>query len=251
MNACDAKDGLKDGMIFNTRQCSFDPATLACSGAKTDSCLAPEQVSALSRGFAGPRNSRGAQSYVPFPWDSGVATEGVAIPGILVTGAKSPVFPAFHETLDVDAFEDRLNADGMERLQATANWTNLNSFFRHGGKILFFHGVSDPWFSANDTIGYYERMAQSSGGMEQVRTNSSRAYLVPGMGHCSSGPGLENFDFLQAVVDWVEQGKAPDQVIATGPAFPGRSRPLCAWPRYAAYKGTGNPEDAANFECRE
>ena len=251
VKACDAQDGLEDGMLFNTRACRFDPATLACQGAKSDACLSREQVSALSRGFAGPTNSRGTPSYVPFPWDIGISTEGVSIPGILVTGAKSPVYPAFHESIDVDALEDRLNADAMDRLQATAPWTNLNSYFRRGGKLLFFHGVSDPWFSANDTIAYYERMAESSGGLAQVRAQSSRAFLVPGMGHCRSGPGLETFDLLQAVVDWVEQGKAPDHVVATGPAFPGRSRPLCAWPRHAAYRGTGNIEEASSFDCKE
>jgi feruloyl esterase len=250
--ACDAKDGLKDGMIFNTRQCAFDPAALACSGPKTDACLAPDQASAMTRAFAGPKNSRGIQSYPAFPWDSGIASEGVAIPGILVTGSKSPVLPPFLETINVDAIEDRLTTDGMDRLQATAQWTNLNSFFARGSKILFYHGVSDPWFSALDTVGYYERMAQSSGGMQQVRANSSRAFLVPGMGHCSSGAAtLENFDLLQAVVEWVEDGKAPESVIATGPAIPGRSRPLCAYPQYAAYKGNGDSENAASFECRD
>jgi len=249
--ACDAKDGLKDGMIFNIRQCTFDPASLACKGTKTEGCLSADQASALAKAFAGPRNSRGAPSYSPFPWDSGIAAANVAIPGILATGARSPVNPNVFETIDVDAIEDRMNADGMDRLQATANWTNLNSFFGHGGKILFYHGVSDPWFSALDTIDYYERMAKSSGGIDQVRANSSRVYLVPGMGHCQTGATLERFDLLQAVVDWVEQGKAPDSVIAKGPAFPGRTRPLCAWPQYAAYKGQGNPEDAASFECRD
>jgi feruloyl esterase len=252
VGACDAKDGLKDGMIFNTRQCNFDPAALSCKGAKTDSCLAPEQVDALARGFAGPKNSRGAQSYAPFPWDSGIGAENVAIGGILTTGAKSPVFPAFTEKLNVDEFEDRLTSDGTDRLQSTAYWTNLNSFFARGGKILYYHGVSDPWFSALDTVGYYERMAQSSGGMEKVRANSSRAFLVPGMGHCTSGAAtLDRFDLLQAVVDWVEQGKAPDSVVANGPAFPGRTRPICAYPQHAAYKGQGNPEDSGNFECRD
>jgi hypothetical protein len=250
--ACDAKDGLKDGMIFATRQCNFDPATLACSGAKTDACLAPPQVSALAKAFAGPRNSRDAQSYPAFPWDSGIAATGVPIPGILSTGARSPVGPPVYETINVDEIEDRVDSDGMQRLQSTQNWTNLNSFFRRGGKILFYHGVSDPWFSALDTIGYYERMAASSGGIEQVRANSSRVFLVPGMGHCGTGAATpDRFDLLQAVVDWVEQGRAPDAVIATGPAFTGRSRPLCAYPQHAAYKGQGNPEDAASFECRD
>jgi feruloyl esterase len=94
-------------------------------------------------------------------------------------------------------------------------------------------------------------MAERSGGLDQVRANSSRAYLVSGMGHCATGAAtLDRFDLLQAVVDWVEQGKAPDAVIATGPAFPGRSRPLCAYPQYATYKRQGNPEDSASFECR-
>ena len=250
--ACDAHDGLEDGMIFNTRQCRFDPSSLACRGARTDACLAADQVSALAKAFAGPKNSRGGQSYPAFPWDSGVAATDVPIPGILTTGARSPVNPAAFETINVDAIEDRLNADGMERLTNTANWTNLNSFFARGGKILYYHGVSDPWFSALDTVEYYERMAASSGGLGQVRASSSRLYLVPGMGHCTTGAAtLDRFDLLQAAVDWVERGKAPDAVVATGAAFPGRSRPLCAYPQHAAYKGKGNPEDAASFECRD
>jgi feruloyl esterase len=188
---------------------------------------------------------------VAYPWDSGIAAEGVPIPGILATGARGPVNPPFLETINVDEIEDRLTADGMDRLQATANWTNLNSFFARGGKILYYHGVSDPWFSALDTVDYYERMARSSGGLDQVRANSSRAYLVPGMGHCTTGAAtLDQFDFLQAIVDWVEHQKPPEMVIATGAAYPGRSRPLCAYPQYAVYKGEGDPEDAANFECR-
>jgi len=108
---------------------------------------------------------------VAYPWDSGLAAEGVPIPGILTTGARGPVNPPFLETINVDDIEDRLTADGMDRLQATANWTNLNSYFARGGKILVYHGVSDPWFSALDTVDYYERMAKSSGGMDQVRAN--------------------------------------------------------------------------------
>ena len=250
--ACDAKDGLRDGMIFNTRECRFDPAVLACSGTKTDACLAPAQAGALTKAFAGPRNSRGAPSYSAFPWDSGIAAADVPIPGILATGARSPVGPPVFETINVDEIEDRVDGDGMQRLGSTASWTNLNSFFGRGGKILFYHGVSDPWFSALDTIDYYERMAASSGGLERVRANSSRAYLVPGMGHCATGAAtLDRFDLLQAVVDWVEQGRASDAVTATGQAFPGRSRPLCAYPQYAAYKGQGDPEDATNFACRD
>lgn len=250
LEACDGKDGLKDGLIFDLKACQFDPATIACSGAKTDACLSPQQASALKKAFAGPKNSRGRQVYPAFPWDSGIAAEGVAIPGIVVTGAKSPVAPATRESINVDQMEDAIAVDGNRHLSDTANWTNLTTFFSRGGKLLFYHGVSDPWFSALDTIDYYERMATASGGLDQVREKSSRLFNAPGMGHCSSGAALDRFDLLSAVVDWVENGKAPDQVIATGAAFPGRSRPMCAWPRVARYKGQGNPDDAGSFECR-
>lgn len=251
LDACDAKDGIKDGMIFNPDACRFDPAQLVCSGAKNDLCLSAQQVGAVKKAFAGPRNSSNVQVYPPFPWDSGIAAEGVSIPGILTTGARSPVGPQNRERINVDEIEQTINADGMQRLTDTAYWTNLTSFFGHGGKILFYHGWSDPWFSALDTLDYYERMAKNSGGLDQVREQSSRLFAVPGMGHCSSGAAtLDHFDLLGAVVDWVEQGKAPDSVIATGPAFPGRSRPLCAYPQHAQYKGEGDPENAASFECR-
>jgi hypothetical protein len=252
LSACDAKDGVKDGMIFNVRACRFDPTALACSGAKTDSCLSLQQAGALKKAFAGPKDSRGVQVYPAFPWDTGVAAEGVPIPGILTTGARSPVGPATWETIDVDQLEDKVAGSGMERLMNTAYWTNLTSFFGRGGKIIFYHGWSDPWFSPLDTRDYYERMAADSGGMEQVREKSSRIYFVPGMGHCSSGAStLDRFDFLSAVVSWVEEGKAPESVVATGPAFLDRSRPLCAYPEFAQFKGNGDTNNASNFECKK
>jgi hypothetical protein len=152
--------------------------------------------------------------------------------------------------MDVDSAVDGAQADPAEGLSTSSRWTNLNTFSGHGGKLVFWHGVSDPWFSALDTIDYYERMTKANGGPEQVR-NWSRLFLAPGMGHCGGGPAtLDTFDAVTAIVRWVEQGVAPDSLTATGRAFPGRSRPLCAYPLYGQYKGQGNPEDAANFECR-
>ena len=163
--ACDGKDGLEDGMIFNTRQCKFDPAALACKGPKTDACLSADQASALTKAIAGPKNSRGAQVYPAFPWDTGLAADqGYRIPSIVASGAKSRMGPAGFETLDVDKLEDEVNASAYERLRDTQQWVNLNSYFARGGKILFYHGVSDPWFSANDTTDYYERMARTQAG---------------------------------------------------------------------------------------
>jgi hypothetical protein len=249
LNACDALDGIEDRMIFNTQACHFDPKSLVCNGPKTEGCLSKEQAVALGKAFAGPRDSKGRLVYPGFLFDTGIAA-AQGIPGLLY-GGSNPVGPPFAEVgMDVDAAVDRALSDPAESLTATSRWTNLNAFSGHGGKLIFWHGVSDPWFSALDTVDYYERMAKVNGGAEQVR-NWSLLYLVPGMGHCGGGAAaLDSIDALSAIVKWVEQGTAPESVTATGRAFPGRSRPLCAYPMHAHYKGHGNPEDAANFECR-
>jgi hypothetical protein len=249
LNACDAEDGLKDDMVFNTKACKFDPKVLVCGTSKADGCLSMAQAEAIEKAFAGPKDSRGRQVYPGFMFDTGIAsTQG--IPGLL-HGGLNPVGPPFSATsMDVDARAAAAAANAGEVLAATASWTNLNSFSTRGGKLMFFHGVSDPWFSALDTIDYYERMTKANGGPEPVM-NWSRLYLAPGVGHCSGGPvALDTFDMLTALVDWVEKGTAPASVTATGRALPGRSRPLCAYPRHAHYKGQGDPQDARNFECR-
>jgi len=247
VNACDANDGIKDGLIFNVNACKFDPKVLVCSGAKTDGCLSMAQATTLEKAFAGPKDSKGRQVYPGFAWDAGIAaTQG--LPGLLLGGQ---VVGGGGATvgMNVDDAVERAGADPAEALSTTSRWTNLNAFSGHGGKLLFWHGLSDPWFSALDTVDYYNRMAGANGGADQVR-NWSRLFLVPGAGHCGGGPSLDTFDALSAMVQWVEQGSAPDRLVATGRAFPGRSRPLCAYPLHAHYKGQGNPEDAANFECR-
>ena len=248
LNACDAGDGLKDGMVFDTNACKFDPKTLVCKGSKANGCLSVEQAAALEKGFAGPKDSKGRQVYPGFFFDTGIAaTQG--IPGLL-HGGRNPVGPGFSATtMDVDARAAAAAADSGGALAATSSWTNLNTFSNHGGKLIFFHGVSDPWFSALNTIDYYERMTKANGGPAAVN-NWSRLYLAPGMGHCNGGEAaLDSFDLLTALVDWVEKGTAPS-VTATGRAFPGRSRPLCAYPQHAHYKGQGDPEKAESFECR-
>jgi Tannase and feruloyl esterase len=250
LNQCDAADGAKDGMIFNPT-CRFDPKKLICAspGQQAGGCLSPEQASALEKGFAGPRDSKGRQVYPGFPFDTGIAaTQG--IPGHL-NGGRNPVGPAFEAmVMDVDA-RAAAAVEANSMLSATSEWVNLNTFSGRGGKLVFYHGNSDPWFSSLDTVGYYNRLTTANGGGAAVR-NWSRLYLAPGMGHCGGGTtALDTFDLLGAVVDWVEKGTAPDSVTATGRAFPGRSRPLCPFPKFAYYKGVGDVEDAKNFECRE
>ncbi len=252
LQVCDAKDGLKDGMIFNSRACDFDPATLVCSGSKTDSCLTRAQADALKKAFAGPKSARGDAIYPGVPYDAGIA-DGGFIPGLL----RGPVIPvatgADFAHFDADREAARVESDKTAELGDTT-WTNLTSFAGHGGKLLFFHGLSDPWFSPLDTLGYYEKMSKetSNGSATSSVASWSRLYLVPGMGHCQGGSAtLDRFDMLSAVVDWVEKGVAPDRVVATGTAFPGRSRPLCPYPQHAEYTGHGDTNDANSFVCQE
>ena len=251
LEACDALDGLKDGMIFNTRRCAFDPQVLQCKGPGSvhSSCLSAAQVQAIRRGFAGPRTSAGIQVYPGFPYDTGIAFKGAGIPGLL-SGGLSPVGPS-PTTAEMNVDQEAAVAhDAREMAGDTDAWTTLSSFTAHGGKLIFYHGMSDPWFSALDTIGYYERL--SSDNAQGPVSQWSRLFLVPGMGHCAGGAAaLDRFDMLSAIVSWVENGQAPDAVTATGSAFPGRSRPLCAYPRHAQYRGNGDPQSAASFSCQE
>ena len=247
---CDGLDGQKDGLIFDFAACRFDPAELKCKGKKTDACLSPAQVDTLRTAFAGPRTKAGVQVYPAFPYDAGIGAAGAGIPGLL-SGPVVPVGGTITATaLDVDAAVAKARADGEQTLVETSTWTTLSGFFGHGGKIVYYHGLSDPWFSPLRTLGYYQSLAANNGGAEAVRA-SSRIFMVPGMGHCQGGSvTLDQFDLLGAVVDWVEAGKAPDSVVATGASLPGQSRPLCAWPGHAQYSGSGDPKLASSYICK-
>jgi pimeloyl-ACP methyl ester carboxylesterase len=252
LRACDALDGLKDGMIFNIGACKFDPVDIACKGAKAAGCLDAGQVEALGTAFNGPVSPSGRRIYSSFPFDTGIAFGGKGIPGFLLNSTGGPVATGGPPLkVDIEADEAAIYASPMQQLTDTYNWTNLSTFAGHGGKQLFYHGTSDPWFSALSTVDYYQRLAADNGGEEKV-ADFARLFLVPGMGHCDGGDAtLDQFDLLGALVDWVEQGKAPQSIIATGESLPGRSRPLCAWPAYAHYKGAGDTDNAASFECRK
>ncbi|HTY93549.1 MAG TPA: DUF6351 family protein [Steroidobacteraceae bacterium] len=249
LQACDALDGVRDGMIFDTRHCGFDPRTLQCKGPKNDGCLTAVQVTAIKRAFAGPKSASGRQVYPGFPYDTGIGFKGPGIPGLL-SGGLNPEGPSpTATTMDVDAAAARAH-DAREMAGDTDAWTNLSSFTAHGGKLIFYHGMSDPWFSALETVRYYESLGADNGPGPVAAW--SRLFLVPGMGHCGGGEAaLDHFDMVSAIVDWVEQGRPPEQVIATGSAFPGRSRPLCPYPLHAQYNGSGDTQAAANFSCRD
>ncbi len=247
LKACDALDGARDGMIFDVKGCRFDPAVLACKGPKTASCLAPAQAEAIRKGLGGPRNRAGLAMYPGFPFDTGIAFEGQGIPGLLVTGVSMEGAAPTGSEIDVDA-QAAAAHDGRSMAGDTNAWTNLSGFTGRGGKLVFYHGVSDPWFSAFDTVQYYERLEKDNAPL--VLRDWSRLYLVPGMGHCRGGTRtLDRFDLLSPLVEWVEQGKAPEGVVATGTSQPGRSRPLCPYPQAPRYQGAGDAESAASFQC--
>lgn len=243
INRCDANDGIADGLISDPLACDFDPEMLACKGAKSDACLAPEKAAAIKKALGSPKTSSGTQVYPGFLYDTGI-TGGPPFRGLLSPGPG--IFgPAPTElTLDVDK-------EALEDIQPLVDSmsTNLTTFSSHGGKLIFYHGDSDPWFSPLDTFAYYKEMAAANGGLETV-SKWSQFYFVPGMSHCAGGQALDQFDLLGSMVNWVEKGIEPTSVIATGKAYPGRTRPLCAYPKHAHYKGLGDTENANNFECR-
>lgn len=248
LKQCDTLDGVADKMISNTLGCNFDPMSVACSATKKESCISPAKARAIKSGFAGPKNSLGVQVYPGFWFDTGI-TETQGIPGLLNPGNHPIVGKITSTDMNVDQ-ESMAAATPAAFVGDSAYWTLLNTFSDNGGKLIFYHGVSDPWFSAQETARYYQQLVNDNGGEEKV-SQWSRLFLVPGMGHCGGGAAaLDHFDMIDPIVDWVEKNKAPEQVTVTGNAFPNRSRPLCPYPAHAHYKGTGDSEKAENFECK-
>ncbi len=243
--ACDALDGAKDNLVFATQSCKFDPTTLVCKGSKNGGCLTRAQADAVKRGMAGPKTRGGQQVYPGFLYDTGLAnTRG--LPGRLV-GTVVPEGQPAGTTINIDVMAAEAH-DGRSMAGDTNGWTNLSGFRGRGNKLLFFHGVSDPWFSALETVDYYERLKRDNG--PGAVEDWSRLFLVPGMAHCRGGDmALDRFDMVTAIVDWAEKDQAPSQIIATGPAMPGVSRPLCPYPQFPKYTGAGDMNAAANFQC--
>jgi feruloyl esterase len=233
-------------MIMNAAQCRFRPAELQCAGAKADGCLSGAQVRAMELAFAGPKDAAGYPVYVPIPYDTGIVFTGPGLPGYLPTGTPGVFGPATRAlTIDIDARLRAVEADAAQRLTDTNVWTDLDTFLGRGGKVLFFHGVSDPWFSANDSWDWWQRAAETNG---ESFTDASRYYMNPGMLHCAGGNAFDRFDLLGPLVEWVEQDKAPERPIASR-ADGSASVPLCPHPSYAHYAG-GDPARAESYECR-
>jgi feruloyl esterase len=249
LNQCDALDGHADGLIFNRTSCNFDPRDLACSAASGQACLADDKAEALARAMAGPVTAGGTPVYVSFPYDSGI-DDTAGLPGLLIAGGNPPIGPhgADMYSQDVDA-EFLAAIQSNEAIGSTAYQYNVSSFIARDGKHIFYHGEADPWFSANETVRYFEALGEFNDSVASVE-DYARLYLVPGMAHCAGGEQTaDSFDLLTPIVQWVESGEAPGAVVATGRSMPGQSRPLCPFPSYAHFEG-GDPADARSYACR-
>lgn len=261
VKSCDALDGLADGMINDVAACQFDPRALACSGNKTPDCLSQPQVEAMRAVFEGPRDEQGRALFASFPYDTGIPT---VWRGFNLGHSQTPVPDSAGMTLMLPTLRyhsltppqpglDPLTFDfnetwrrvGQTAALNDADWTFLNSFAGHG-KLILYQGVSDYGLSAKELAAWYDRLAVDTGGHTQ---DWARLFLVPGMAHCDGGRATDRFDPLEALQRWVENGEAPERIVATGASFPGQSRPLCPWPKVARYT-QGDPKQASSFECR-
>ena len=261
---CDAKDGLADGMINDYRACRFTPQRLICkSKSQAGACLSPAQADALEKVFGGARDSKGRSIYGTYPFDTGIAAP-VWIPMHIGTSpteaansadailgqdtlryyAMTPPDPGYDsKTFDFD--RDLARTRQTEAINdATA--TYLGTFVARGGKMIVYHGLSDQGMSTSVLSDWYDQLTPAEGGGPQAW---ARLFLIPGMTHCGGGQATDRFDMLTALQLWVEEGKAPDRVVATGAAFPGLSRPLCPYPKVARY-ADGDVKDEKSFACR-
>jgi feruloyl esterase len=258
LEACDASDGVKDGVIRDTLSCHFDPAVTQCKGTDTSACLVPEQVEAARKIYAGPVNPRTREKIFPgLEPGSEITWYAFATP-VFPIGASHFKYVIFKDpnwapgTLNFDT--DIAIAENVDSGTLTATNPNLKPFFAHGGKLILYHGLSDGLIAPQNTINYYNAVLKATG---PAAAASMRLYLAPGMGHCYGGDGPDTFDLDAPLAAWVEDNKAPGPIIAlhfpaNAPTTkPDRTRPLCPYPQVAKYKGTGSTDDATNFACEK
>jgi len=276
--ACDAQDGVTDGILNDPRQCHFDPGTMLCKEGDSEKCLTTAQVTTLKKLYDGPNDAKGRKIFPgylpgaeegPGGWETWIT--GPAPGKSLLFAFSGGYFPNFvYGKADWnyrDASVDQAMKAADEKTAQVLNATeaNLAAFRARGGKLILYHGWNDAAISPLNTINYYNDVASKMG--EQEREAFARLYMVPGMRHCSGGPGTDSFGQIGggtrdarhsmelAVEQWVEKGIAPAAIVAT--KFEGddpakgvkMTRPLCPYPQVAKYKGSGDTNDAGNFVC--
>lgn len=260
LEKCDALDGLKDGLIQNPLKCKFEPEVLKCKGADGPSCLTGPQVATLHAVYDPVINPK--TKALIYPGQSPGAETGLQV----MAGGPEPFAPSLdqfryvvHQDPKWDWRTFDLATDGPANDKASeellnASDPNLKPFLSRS-KLILYHGWSDPNVPAENTVNYYNKVVDTLGGTANTM-DSLRLYMVPGMGHCSNGEGPNTFDMLSALEQWVEKGKAPAAIVATKYKTNGnpasgveRTRPLCAYPQVAKYKGAGSIDEAANFTC--
>lgn len=254
--ACDAQDGVKDGLINDPTRCHFDPKTIECKGEDLPNCLTPAQVSAVQAIMIGPKDPKTGKeifpSYAPgseLGWSllAGKAANPVATDSFTYVVYENPNWDWRTMNLDSDVA-------AVEKKYGTlidATNPDMHAFFAHNGKLLLYHGWADPAITPFNTVNYYKTVVNNLGGASKA-SKDVRLFMVPGMGHCGGGEGPNDFDKMTAIQNWVEHGQAPQVMIASHADKSGavdRTRPLCMYPEVAKYKGSGSIDDAANFTC--
>jgi tannase/feruloyl esterase len=256
IDACDATDGLKDGLIADPTRCAFDPGTLQCKGTDDGSCLTAAQVKTARVLYSPLANSQAKRETAGLQPGSELGWTNLGWTGSArATGLDQFRYLVFKDaSWDIDRFNpqtDLARADEADQGIVNAMNVNLKPFIDRGGKLIQYHGWSDPQISPGNSVQYYRQVEQSLGSSVKL-ADSYRLFMAPGMGHCRGGEGPNVFDPVAALEQWVEQKKAPEQIIAshTMNGTVDRTRPLCPYPQVAKYSGSGSPDDAANFSCK-
>jgi len=254
LEACDAMDGLKDGLIDDPRLCHFDPKVLQCPSGDGPMCLTAQQVRTASTILSAPTTSAGVQIFPRL--EPGTELRWARLAGGPEPGAlfldyfKYVVFkdPKWDwRSFDLDRDSKLADAAMKDNLELEPD---LRGFARHGGKLLLYQGWADQQVAPEAIIEFYQSMSQANGN-DAHTADWARLFMAPGMGHCAGGEGPDTFDKLSALELWVEQGQAPEQIIASHSTHGqiDRTRPLCPFPKVARYGGSGSSDDAANFQC--
>lgn len=255
LEACDALDGVKDRVLEDPRRCHFDPQSIACKGPEqggdSPTCLTAAQAEVARKIYAGP----GTGIFPGLERGSELGWATLSGPKPMALAAETYQYLVFKDPnwdyLKFDAARDIATAGKVIGPTMDAIDPNLKPFFKHGGKLLMYHGWADPGISPENSVNYFTSVEDTMGGKLKAE-NSIRLFMVPGMGHCRGGDGTDDFDAIGTLASWVETNKAPDRIPAAHKTkgVVDKTRPLCPYPQTAHYQGSGSTDEAANFVCK-